>query len=210
MATSNVVPYPQNKYRASVSLVDNLSVTRREFDRASEITGGRIGQVEKAIESLVSDVESIKKATERATPENIYDTIGADIQKEQPMLLKIRSTLRGCLEHLSKAQLYFSEEVVKETELDLYYGTVRRLSFLPFKSSSFEQALTLLLVTLEGHVSLPYSKNEIAALQAVTGMLADNPVMSEDVLEACIDTFEDAGFNLSAPFAGVDLNDSPE
>jgi hypothetical protein len=209
MATTNLVSLNDYKARVSVTENDNLSMTRKEFKRASEITGERLGRIERAIESLSLQVESVSKTgSDRADPKNLYSGIGSEIEKEQPMILRVRSALHSSLEHLSKAQTYFSEELVREAEMDLYYGAIRRVSGLQFESSNFQEALTLLLVALEAHVSFPYLKNEIVALRSATAILADNPLMSEDALDACIDVLESATLNLAAPFAGIDFDDN--
>jgi len=183
----------------------------KSLKEKGEATGEELFELKQRVGSLESTVKKIQEKVDerKASPENIYRLIddAAVGQQSDNTLLKARELLQIGLQHLEQALHEFPDEIEREAKLDLFFNNIRRLTLIPFKSRNFEDAITALLVALQGTVTEGYSREKIIALRNVTKVLMDNIFMSEEVLDKCIDKLEESGFDLSLPFKGIDFYD---
>ncbi len=174
-----------------------------------EATGEGLVSLEQRIESLESRVEEIKEKAdnkEKASAENIYRVIGVSPTEQETIpTLKIRELLQEGLQHLEQALFKFSDEITRESEIDLLLSYIRKIALVPPQNRNFQDAITALLIALASHVAKPYSRKEILTLRAIARLFMDNIFMSEEILDQCIDLLEDAGFDLSYPFKGIEF-----
>lgn len=207
---------------ANGNIVDLQAYTRRRrleevtgegfdpLERKDEATGEKLHEIKQMVANIEIVVEEIReKIDEKALPENIYQIIGgfANDRQSGNELLKIRELIQNGMQHLDRARLEFVDEIVRESELDLFFNNIRKIALIPSKSTNFEDAITALLVSLQGNVANSYTREKIRALKSVAEMLIDNIFMSEDVLEQCIDSLEEAGFDLMLPLKEIEFHD---
>jgi hypothetical protein len=136
--------------------------TGGEFDYLRwkvEATGEGLVSLEQRIESLESRVEEVQDKAdnkEKASPENIYQFIGVSPTKEEKILtLKLRELLQEGLQHLEQALSKFSDEITRESEIDLFLSYIRKIALFPPQNRNFQDAVTALLIALASHVIKP-------------------------------------------------------
>jgi hypothetical protein len=181
-------------------------------DEKGTATGDERAEFRQRIENLEGAVVVLQKISQegKALPENIYkmiDDVKFEGVKSENIILKVRELLRDGLKNLEQAFRSIDEEIERESEIDLFFDKVRRISFFSSKNSNFEDAVTSVLIALQGNVANGYSREKILALKDITGLLLDNIFMSEEILDRCIYMLEKVGFDLSYPFRGVDFNE---
>lgn len=175
-------------------------------------TGEEIYEIKQRVQTLEDTISNLQKITdkEKATPENIYRIIGTSTSEwitNENVIVKIRELLREGLQNLEQALQYANDEIERESAVDLFFDKIRRISFFSPESSNFEDAITAILVALQGNVANSYSRGQILSLKDIVELLFDNIFMSEEVLDSCISAIENAGFDLSSPFKGIDFNE---
>ena len=192
------------KVRHLRSVPSRISTGRDLYDREQELTdilhdlGDRIS----ALEDRESPHGSID-TQEKASPERIYRVIGSIQEESDLRILKMREILNKGLAYLNSALSSFSDELTRESQVDLFYGFIRQVMLFNSKNSNFRDALTALTVALESHVTIPYSRQEILCLKIVSELLRNNIFMTDQILEQVIDRLEGAGFDLSLPLSRI-------
>ena len=208
--TASAIPIHDDRTVKRISI--GPSSTEPVFDNdytQQQATGERLADWE--FKSKVSQpaqrTEEQVKDGNRASPENLYQVIGDSSRASVPVILRIRQSLNDGQKCLQDALSEFSNEIERETQIDLFFNCVRRIASFPSQSRHFPDAMTGLIVALESHLTQAYSRQEIVALKKVTELLKDNPVMKENTLDEILDTLEDAGFDLSYPFKEIDFDE---
>lgn len=164
---------------------------------------------------LVARVEIIEKKLERDSPEHRRDEsipperLYAEISDQPtiPIVIRVREILSRSISHLDGALANYDEELERENSIELAIGTFHQLDRLSDLSTLFQDAVTLVQMAAANHRTVPYSKKEIVALKTNLLTIRGNVRMKSEVLDKCMDTFMNAGFDLSGSLARIDLND---
>ena len=119
-------------------------------------------------------------------------------------IARISQTAADCLPHLVEA-ISEPDELQRENHAALAFAEIFRLARFVGRYSSFDDALALILSALAAHRSAPYSPRELVVFRGILEKLRRNPVPTEADLSSLHNTLIDAGFDLNAPFAGLDL-----
>jgi hypothetical protein len=176
-----------------------------------QATGSEIREIKRHVDRLETRIDYIQEKIDsgKASPENLYQVIGEakNYVQSENLILKIRELLQKGLQHLDRAYSEFDEEIERESEVDLFFSVIRRLSVYSIKDMNFEDAINALLVSLQGNVSKGYSRQKITALRDTTTILIDNIFLPENKLNKCLDALEDSGFDLTYPLKGIDLDE---
>lgn len=205
-ASSNgkVIQISQRTRRGTGDHIDDLG-------RRGRVTGEDTYEIREELQGIRTSIEEIKQRIDikNASPASIYRVFGESEEGKQSdsVLLKAREILETSLQCLIQAKMSFDNEIERESELDLYFNNMRKISFLPIKNRNFDEIVTALLVSLQGNISNTYTSEKISALKIVTEIVMDNIFMSEDLLNECINTLEKANFDLALPLKGIDFDD---
>ena len=174
-------------------------------------TGTEIQEIKRDIAKIETRVEDILEKIDsgKALPENLYHVIGEaeNYVQSDNLILKIREFLQKGSQHLDRAYNEFDEEIERESEIDLFFSIIRRVSVYTIKDMNFKDAINALLVSLQGNVSKGYTRQKITALREIINILIENIYLPEIKLNECLDILEDSGFDLTYPLKGIDLNE---
>lgn len=173
-------------------------------------TGGEILESRQApiVNILTREVTYQKQSQESIDPQVLYEFYSPEskaFQVDVPIAL-ISRALGDSLERLRLA-LTEVDQLEKENYISVAWSGLKKLARYVGTWSTFDDALSLLFTSFETHKTQPYNVKELVALQKVLEMLRRKPIPSEDDIDTIFEVLQDTGFDLDAPFAGVDLGD---
>jgi hypothetical protein len=90
--------------------------------------------------------------------------------------------------------------------LAIFFETAVYVGF----SSAFDEAFSLLSVSIVAHRTSPYSPSEVSALLKALEIMRQSPSPSDNDLDTIYNLLETAGFDVNAPLAGIELGDEGE
>jgi len=191
---------------------EHFESTGQEYDdtdKGIEGTGAEIGSLLRRLDALERKVAEHDSDKPKASPENLYRPFGSFTEEPPnvPTVVRVRQILMESDTCLIQAISEYSDEIAKESHMDVFCNNIRILSKFCAGNRHFEDATTALLVAVEGHITIPYSKREIVQLRSLIALFKENVYMSESVLDKILDILDESGFDLACPFRGVDFNE---
>lgn len=152
-----------------------------------------------------SPLVTTPRVDSKASPEQIYRVFGDAIEKSSEsfsLTLQYLRLLSDAHLHIKRALEFSSDPLIREPEMDLLFGKVRKLATLPALNCNLDQVVTALLVGLRAHVSIPYTEQELKSLGKAVRIMRETPHMDDRTLLLCLSELDQC-LNLAAPFEGL-------
>lgn len=158
-----------------------------------------------SMEQIVQERELISKKEQSVSIEKFYETkFTFEEDVFIPKILKIKEIIIESQNSLKEA-LENDYEIERESIMNLFTQSILKLVGFIKINQNFKHAINILQTAVEGQFKDVFNREKILALQNVLELMKDNIFMSEEKLDDCYDTLENAGFNLNAPLGEVEL-----
>ncbi|HSZ77197.1 MAG TPA: hypothetical protein VK775_07340 [Chthoniobacterales bacterium] len=178
-----------------------------------EATGGELEPRRAPIIDIATGLETGPGvlSQDRIEARRLYEFFSVETGKfevDVPVAI-ISETLATSLQRVRSA-LAEANELEKENHISLAWSNVLGLARFIGVWPAFDEAVSLLFTAFEVHRAAPYNPPELIALQKVLEMLRRNPLPTDTEINVIYESLEAAHFDLNAPLAGVNLDESPE
>jgi hypothetical protein len=178
-----------------------------------ETTGGELEPRRATLIDFATGLETAPAVRSQRSidPRRLYEFYSIETEKfetDVPVAL-ISETFSTSLQRLRSA-IAESNELEKQNHVSLAWSNVLGLARFIGVWAAFDDAVSLLFTAFETHRAAPYKLPELIALQKIMEMLRRNPLPTDDEINVIYDSLESANFDMNAPLAGVNLDESPE
>ena len=179
----------------------------------SQTTGGDLVSSRQA---PIIDIQTRERTYEKETPGQIEPRALYEFYSHESRSFEVDVPIavisRILEESIARLRLAASEQDQLEVEnhVSVAWSRVKSLARYIGTWPAFDDAISLVFVSFETHRAVPYNTRELVSLQKVLEMMRRNPLPTDDETGIIFDALENAGFNLDAPLAEVDLNREDE
>ena len=148
------------------------------------------------------------KTSERIDPARLYTYYSRETgQHEIDATIGLVSQRVGnALEHLRRA-VAEPDELQRENHVSLALAAFFEVAVYVGFSPTFDEVFSLLSVSIAAHRSSPYSSRDLGTLLLALDIVRQTPSPSEENVDVIYELLIDAGFDVNAPFAELELRD---
>jgi hypothetical protein len=187
------------RYQKKDTAAEQLAGIQQDKDVAEEF-----GETFKRLEARIEKLESSGVPQEKMTPQQLYGYIpesGGIARK----LVHFYDSVTQALHWLTEAKEQYEDELARESAMNSFTQAILQLNIFIGINQSLNNCICALHTAIYAHLTHVYSKGEIYGLKKALLMIRDKPLMSEEYSDSVLDILENEGFDLSAPFTGIEL-----